>query len=79
MADPRFGDRVRVRCGATGRYLHDGVALYVSAQDNDLVVTEVADPDAPGYQPPHPTLPAPTDRELSAAAAGMRYAARVSR
>jgi len=76
-ASPHFGDRVRVHCGATGRYLGDGLALYVSAQDNDLVIDRVAtNPDAPA---PHSTLPAPTDRELSAALAalaGLRHAQR---
>lgn len=70
MASPRFGDRVRVRCGATGRYLTDGLALVVSAQDNDLFIDRVK----PDGDPPHPTLPAPTDGELSAAGAALRYA-----
>lgn len=71
---PKWGDRVRVRCGATGRYLGDGLALVVSAQDNDLLIDVVVHPAAPHYEPPHPTLPVPTDRELSAAACGLRYA-----
>ena len=66
---PRFGDRVRVRSGATGRYLRDGLALVVSAQDNDLFIDHV---DAHG-DPPHPRLPVPSDVELAAAAATLRY------
>lgn len=69
---PRFGDRVRVKCTATGRYLQDGLALVVSAQDNDLFVDEV-DPDGP---PPHPSLPVPSDDALHGACAGLRRSAR---
>lgn len=65
---PRFGDRVRSHVGATGRYLRDGLMLYVSAMDNDLVVTPAGDGE------PHPDLPVPTTRELEAACAGLRYA-----
>lgn len=69
----RWGDRVRLDCSATGRYLgeFDGrhLALWVSAQDNSLNVG-VIDP-AP-TETPHPTLPVPTDRELEAAVNGLR-------
>lgn len=71
MTTPRFGDRVRTRSGATGRYLQDGLALYVSAMDNSLVVAE-HDPDG---DPPHPTLPAPSDEAIEAAAAGLQHSA----
>lgn len=60
---------MRVRGGVTGRYIADGLALYVSTQDNDLFVVEVL---ADGVAP-HPTLPVPGDDELQGAAAGLRY------
>lgn len=65
-----YGDRVRVACGATGRYLTRGWALVVSVQDNDLFMDRVNS----GGEAPHATLPVPTDRELSAAMAAMRAA-----
>lgn len=65
---PVFGDRVRVRTGATGRYLQDGLAMVISMQDNEPLIDEVAD----GF--PHPSLPVPTDGELLAACEGLRYA-----
>lgn len=61
-----FGDRVRVRCGATGRYLLGGLALAVCAQDNDLLIDHV-DPDGD----PHPTLPVPSDDALAGAFAAL--------
>jgi hypothetical protein len=62
----KFGDRVRVKCGATGRYLgRYGLALVVSTQDHDLFVDYV-DPDG---EPPHPTLPVPSSDALSGASA----------
>lgn len=68
----RFGQDVRTRCTATGRYIgwYGGqhLALFISAQDNDLCVDTV---DRSGQ--PHPSLPVPTDRELCAAAVGIRY------
>jgi hypothetical protein len=67
-----FGDRVRVRCGATGRYLDYGLALVVSMQDNDLFIDKIRE-DA-GI-PPHPTLPVPTDEAMSGAIVGLRRAA----
>jgi hypothetical protein len=73
MSEPRFGDCVRVTCGATGRYLQDGLALYVSAQDNDLCVDEV---DL--GVPPHPSLPVPNDDALSGASVGLSYRRRSS-
>lgn len=69
-----YGERVRVSCGATGRYLDYGLALVVSAQDNDLMLDRVADPANPDVQPPHPTLPVPTDDEMRAASAALNYA-----
>jgi hypothetical protein len=64
---PRLGDRVRVRCGATGRYLTNGLALYVSVQDNELGIDEI---NSDGVAP-HPTLSVPTDDELRGALAGL--------
>jgi hypothetical protein len=64
VADPRHGDRVRVQCGATGRYLGKGLALVVS-MGNDLFVDRV---DLDGA-PPHPTLPVPSCDALAGAAA----------
>lgn len=43
----RYGDRVRLRCSATGLYLANGVGLYVSAMCNDLGIDRVA----PGVEP----------------------------
>lgn len=63
---PKFGDRVRVQCSATGRYVSDGWALVVSAQDNELFLDRAVAGE------PHPTLPAPSDDALDAAAAGYR-------
>lgn len=69
----RYGDRVRVACGATGRYLgtfkgHE-LALFVSAMDNSVCIDEVRrDGD-----PPHPDLLAPSGSELQAACDGLRY------
>lgn len=69
VSDPRsFGDRVRVKCGATGRYVAYGLALAVSAQDNDLFLDEAVD------APPHPTLPVPSDDALAGAAEALRHA-----
>jgi hypothetical protein len=68
---PRFGDRVRVRCGATGRALGmDDLALFVSAMDNSLNLDQI-NPDG---EPPHPSLPVPTDSALEAACGALRYA-----
>jgi hypothetical protein len=71
----RWGDRARLACSATGRYLgeFDGkhLALFVSAMDNSLNVGEI---DLTPTEGPHPTLPVPTDRELEAAANGLRAA-----
>lgn len=75
MTHLQFGQRVRVCCSATGRYLGsyggEDLALFVSAQDNDLCV-DIVDPS----REPHPSLPVPTDRQLSAAGAGIRYGRR---
>jgi hypothetical protein len=69
----KFGDRVRTSCTATGRYLGKfggkELALFVSAMDNSVCV-DVVDRDG---DPPHPGLPVPTDRELEAAANGIRW------
>ena len=66
-----FGDRVRVKCGATGRYLGTylgaELALAISAMDNDFLIDSVADGD------PHPTLPVPSDDALRAAAEAIHY------
>lgn len=68
MSSPKFGDRVRVRCGATGRYVSGGLALVVSAQDNDLLIDRF-DPDP--IDPPHATLPVPSDDALAGAFAAL--------
>lgn len=60
--EPKYGDLVRVHCSATGRYLADGLAIYVSAQDNDLGIDAI-DLD----RDPWENAPRVTDRELSAA------------
>jgi len=75
VSEPRFGDRVRTRSGATGRYMQDGLAVYVSAMDNGLEIAEY-DPDG---EPPHPTLPVADDEAVRAAAAAWRYAKSVLR
>lgn len=69
MSTPAFGDRVRTRGGVTGRFIGEGLALYVSAQDNDLFVTEVLTDGAP----PNMLLPVPGDEAIRAAAAALRY------
>lgn len=69
-----YGDRVRVKCGATGRYLDYGLALVVSAQDNDLFIDGVKEQQDP---PPHPTLPVPNDDELRGAIVGLRHSRRI--
>lgn len=68
---PKYGDRVRVKCTATGRYLRDGLALVVSASSNDLFVDTLHK-----VQDPHPTLPVPSDDALEGASAAMSYVAR---
>lgn len=70
---PAWGYRVRTKCGATGRYLIAGYALCVSAQDNDLFV----DPVDRNGEPPHPTLPVPSNDALAAAEVGWRGHARM--
>ena len=70
-----FGQPVRTRCTATGRYIGsyggEDLALYVSAMDNDLCIDLV---NTDGQ--PRPGLPLPTDRELLAAGAGIGYGRR---
>lgn len=66
--EPRYGERVRAQCSATGRYLRDGLVLVVSARDNDLFVDNIH----PDGDPPHPTLPVPSDDALAGAAAALR-------
>lgn len=65
-----WGDRARVACGATGRYVgsHHGVdwVLWVSAQDNDLMLTPL---DPAGE--PQPSLPVPSDDACAGAAAAL--------
>jgi len=68
----RYGDRVRLAIGLTGRYIDYGIADAISAQDNEPMLGRVA-PNSPDGEPPHPTLPVPTDRELLAAAEAFRY------
>jgi hypothetical protein len=64
----RYGDRVRVKCGATGRYVGYGLALVVSAQDNDLFLDEATSIAG------HPTLPAPSNEALAGAYEALTYA-----
>ena len=77
MTHYHFGQVVRTRCTATGRYIGryggKNLALFVSAMDNELCVDDV-DPDGE----PHPGLPTPTDRELQAASAGLRRGLRLA-
>lgn len=65
---PKYGERARAKCTATGRYIQDGLVLIVSAQDNDLFLDDF-DPDG---DPPHPTLPVPSDDAVAGAAAAIR-------
>ena len=37
----KIGETVRVKCTAIGRYIGNGLAVYVSAMDNDQVIDEV--------------------------------------
>ena len=66
--DTKYGDRVKVRCGATGRYIgwffDRPWALWVSATDNSLVTDSSVSLDEPNASP---NLPVPSDPELSAA------------
>lgn len=71
MPEPHLGDRVRTKSGATGRYLDYGLAMYVSAQDNDLVISEV---NLLTGDPPHPTLPVPSPEVMLGAITALRYA-----
>ena len=75
MAELKYGDRVRLKHGATGRYVGHGFALSVSAQDNDLFLDPVVPVfDAAGaLREPHPTLPVPSDDAVAGAAAACRY------
>lgn len=70
MTGPYYGDRVRVKCSATGRYIGDRLALVVSAMSNELFVDEIAGPDG---APPNPTLPVPSDEAVMAAEAMQNY------
>lgn len=67
----RFGQRVRVQCGATGRYVQDDLALVISAQDNELLMDRVD-----GTGEPHPTLRVPSDDALHGAAEALSYVQR---
>jgi len=60
--EPRFGDPVRLRCGATGRYLGrgTGLGLFVCAQDNDLGIDEIVLDGEPWDESPLPSLEACT-------------------
>ena len=66
------GDLVRARCGATGRYLGNGLVLYVCAMDNSLTLDEVDRTREPAR-----SLPAPSNRELEACLEGLRWARHV--
>lgn len=63
LSDLKFGDCVKVKCTATGRYLGNGQALFVSAMDNGLCEDDVARPIRVGN--PH-NLPMPSDESLKA-------------
>jgi len=67
----RFGQRVRVACGATGRYVQDDLALVISCQDGELLLDQVD-----GTKEPHPMLPVPSDDALAGAAEALSYAKR---
>lgn len=68
-----YGDRVRLRCSATGRYLGTfndiKLGLFISAMDNSYNIDEVKETG----NDPHPTLPVPSDDALDAAHAALRY------
>lgn len=68
MSAPKFGDRVRTHPGSTGRYIGWGLVLCVSAQDNDLFITDLADGE------PHPSLPVPSDDAMAGAHEALTYA-----
>ena len=61
LTDLNFGDCVKVECTATGRYLGNGKALYVSAMSNDLFEDKVKKPIVLGN--PY-NLPMPSDKSL---------------
>ncbi len=55
-SDLKYGDAVKAKCNATGRYLGNGRVLFVSAMDNDICEDELARPIVKGN--PH-NLPLP--------------------
>lgn len=67
MAEPHpttrysFGERVRVHCNSTGRYVCDGWALVVSAMDNSLFLARPVEGGT------HSLFPVPSDDALSGA------------
>ena len=61
MSDLKFGDCVKVACSATGRYLGNGKALFVSALDGGLCEDNVKKPIVVGN--PY-NLPMPDDQSL---------------
>ncbi len=72
MAEPRYGDRVRLPHGQTGRYVDYDLALWRSCQDNDLVLSEVGDL-TDGRSEPSLILPVPSDEELLGAVTACHY------
>jgi hypothetical protein len=56
----------RVACGATGRIIRDGLALFVSAMDNSLCFDRAVEGEV------WDRSPLPTDGECEAAYEGLR-------
>lgn len=63
----RHGDAVVVDCGATGRYIYEGEALWVSAMDNSLVISQIT-----SRADPHPII-LPSDDALAGASEAYRH------
>jgi len=65
----KSGDLCRTNAGAPSRYLDHGLGLWVSSQDNDLCISEVA----PVVSEPT-KQPVPSDEEVRAALVALRWA-----
>jgi hypothetical protein len=68
-----YGQRVRVKCTATGRYVVNGWALVVSAMDNSLFL------DRPTDAEPWANSPVPSDDALAGAHAVLTSSAKLVR
>jgi hypothetical protein len=69
----KFGDECRAACTAPARYLDDGLCVWVSAQNNDIMVSPT---DGNGPQTAN-GLPLVSDEALEAAMAMHRHRARL--